>query len=143
MLKAVTKIDLFTTNQNEALAFYTEKLGFVIRDDITNGDFRWLTVSLPSQPDVQFVLLDLKSDDHELTKAEADTIMSLLRDGKLPPSPVIETDDIQKVYEEFTAKGVEFIRPPTARPWGSSDAQFKDNSGNTWLLLQSGSGSQA
>ena len=45
--------------------------------------------------------------------------------------------------EKLTAKGVEFIRPPTARPWGSSDAQFKDNSGNTWLLLQSGPGSQA
>ncbi len=46
MLKAVTKIDLLAANQNDALAFYTEKLGFIIRDDITKGDFRWLTVSL-------------------------------------------------------------------------------------------------
>ena len=135
MLRAVTKIDLFTTNQNEALAFYTEKLGFVIRDDITNGDFRWLTVSLPSQPDVQFVLLDIKSNDHDLTKAEADTVMALLREGKLPPSPVMETDDIQKVYEDFTAKGVEFIRGPKDESYGTV-AVFKDLYGNLWDLFQ-------
>ena len=143
MINRLAATDIWVKDQNEALSFYTEKLGFEIRSDVTNGDFRWLTVSLPSQPDVQFVLLDIKSNDHDLTKAEADTVMALLREGKLPPSPVIETDDIQKVYEDFTAKGVEFLRPPTARPWGTSDAQFKDNSGNTWLLLQSGPGPQA
>lgn len=135
MLKAVTKIGLLVTNQNEALAFYTEKLGFVIRADITKGDFRWLTVSLPNQPELEFVLMEVKPD-HRLNADDVAVLTRLLHDGKIDTRPVIETDDIEAAYQEFTAKGVEFVSPPTARGWGSTDALFKDNSGNSWLLLQ-------
>ena len=137
MLKAVTKIGLLVANQNDALAFYTEKLGFVIRADITKGDFRWLTVSLPNQPQLEFVLMEIKPDGR-LTEEDARVLTRLLREGKIDNRPVIETDDIQEAYEEFSARGVEFLTPPTARGWGASDALFKDNSGNLWLLFQSG-----
>lgn len=134
-MKAVTTVSLLVANQNEALAFYTEKLGFEIRTDITNGDFRWLTVGLPGQPDLEFVLLEVKPD-WKLSQEDADTIKALLRAGKIDTRPVISTDDIQKDYEELTARGVEFISPPTSRGWGSTDALFKDHDGGSWLLLQ-------
>jgi uncharacterized glyoxalase superfamily protein PhnB len=135
MTKAVSIINLLITNQNEALAFYTEKLGFEIRTDVTKGDFRWLTVGLPDQPDLEFVLLEVKPGG-DLTAAEAETITTLLRAGKLSQGGVIQTDAIDAVYGELSAKGVEFVRPPTPRGWGTTDAEFRDNSGNTWLLLQ-------
>ena len=136
MLRAVTKISILTTNQNEALAFYTEKLGFVIRDDVTKGDFRWLTVSLPSQPELELVLLEVKPDSR-LSQDDVDVISRLLDEGKIDPRPVIEADDIDATYAELSAKGVEFVSPPTRRPWGTADALFRDNSGNSWLLLES------
>jgi uncharacterized glyoxalase superfamily protein PhnB len=136
MLRAVTKVSILTTNQNEALAFYTEKLGFVIRADVTKGDFRWLTVSLPSQPELELVLLEVKPDSR-LSQDDVDVISRLLDEGKIDPRPVIETDDIEAVYADLTAKGVEFVSPPTKRGWGTIDALFRDNSGNSWLVLQS------
>lgn len=135
MLKAVTKISLLVANQNEALAFYTEKLGFVIRDDLTKGDFRWLTISLPNQPELEFVLLQVKPDDR-LSQSDVDVITRLLGEGKIDPRPIIETDDIDAAYADLSAKGVEFVTPPTRRPWGTSDALFRDICGYSWLLLQ-------
>ncbi len=134
MTRKITHASLYVKDQNEALRFYTEKLGFEVRADITNGDFRWLTVSSKDQPDFEVVLLPLRASDWSLSQDDVEVLTRLLEAGKLG-GPVMRTDDIHKAYEEWKEKGVEFLSPPTDQPWGV-DAVFKDNSGNIYSLQQ-------
>jgi catechol 2,3-dioxygenase-like lactoylglutathione lyase family enzyme len=134
MISRLTVATLWVTDQNEALRFYTEKLGFEIRADVTKGDFRWLTVGLQGQPELEFQLAALKPS-HALTQAEADQLTKLVEAGKLGIGPW-KTDDCQKTYETLSARGVAFLQPPTDRPYGIIEAVFKDNSGNIMVLSQ-------
>ena len=119
---------------NEALRFYTEKLGFEIRADFTNGDYRWLTVGSKGQPDLEYQLSALKAS-HALTQEDVDYLTKLVEAGKLGVGPW-KTDDCQKTYETLKAKGVEFLQAPTDRAYGIIEAVFKDNSGNVMVLAQ-------
>lgn len=134
MINRLSVATIWVKDQNEALQFYTEKLGFEIRADVTNGDYRWLTVGLKDQPDVEFQLAAMKSS-HALTQEEADSLTKLVEAGKLGAGPW-KTDDCQTTYETFKSKGVEFVQPPTDRPYGIIEAIFKDNSGNMMVLAQ-------
>ncbi len=136
MLNRITHTTIFVKDQNETLRFYTEALGFEVRRDITNGDFRWLTVGLASQPGFEIVLFPLKADGTFLTDDDVKTLTKLAEGGKLG-TPVVICSDIYKTYEEFKAKGVEFPSPPNEQPWGI-DAVFKDNNGNLYSLQQEG-----
>jgi catechol 2,3-dioxygenase-like lactoylglutathione lyase family enzyme len=132
MLKKLIATDIYVTDQNEALRFFTEKLGFEIRADVTNGDFRWLSVGLKDQPDLQFGLIALKPGAH-FTEEDVKALTRLVEEGKIGGG-VWKTDDCRKTYEKLKAKGVEFVMPPTDRPYGVVEAVFKDNSGNTFVL---------
>jgi len=134
MINRLSVSTIWVTDQNEALRFYTEKLGFEIRADVTNGDFRWLTVGLPSQPDIEFQLAAVKPS-HALTQDEVDHLTKLVEAGKLGIGPW-KTDDCQQTYETLKANGVEFLQAPTDRPYGIIEAVFKDNSGNIMVLAQ-------
>jgi catechol 2,3-dioxygenase-like lactoylglutathione lyase family enzyme len=134
MINRLSVSTIWVTDQNEALRFYTEKLGFEIRADVTRGDYRWLTVGLNSQPDIEFQLAAAKPS-HALTQEEADYLTKLVEAGQLGIGPW-KTDDCQKTYEVLKAKGVEFVQPPTDRPYGIIEAVFKDNSGNIMVLAQ-------
>lgn len=134
MINRLSVTTIWVKDQNEALRFYTEKLGFEIRADFTNGDFRWLTVGLADQPDLEFQLAAVKPS-HALTQAEVDHLTELVEGGKLGLGPW-KTDDCQQTYETLKAKGVEFLQPPTDRPYGIIEAVFKDNSGNIMVLAQ-------
>lgn len=134
MLDKLAAVTIWVTDQNEALRFYTEKLGFEIRTDVTQGGYRWLTVGLKGQPDLEFQLAALKPDGG-FTQEEIDQLTKLVKAGKLGTGPW-KTDDCQKTYETFKAKGVEFLQPPTDRPYGIIEAIFKDNSGNYMVLSQ-------
>lgn len=134
MLNRLSVATIWVKDQNEALRFYTEKLGFEIRADVTNGDFRWLTVGLKSQPDLEFQLAALKPS-HALTQEDVDHLTTLVEAGKLGIGPW-KTDDCQKTYETLAARGVEFVQPATDRPYGIIEAIFKDNSGNIMVLAQ-------
>lgn len=134
MINCLSVVTIWILDQNEALRFYTEKLGFEIRADFTNGDYRWLTVGLPGQPDLEFQLAAAKPS-HALTQEDADRLTKLIQTGNLGLGPW-KTDDCRKAYEEMKAKGVEFIQPPTDRPYGTIEAVFKDNSGNIMVLSQ-------
>jgi catechol 2,3-dioxygenase-like lactoylglutathione lyase family enzyme len=125
---------IWVKDQNEALRFYTEKLGFEIRADFTNGDFRWLTVGLKDQPDLEFQLAAAKAS-HALSQEDADHLVKLIEAGNLGIGPW-KTDDCQKTYEALKANGVEFVQPPTDRPYGIIEAVFKDDSGNIMVLSQ-------
>jgi catechol 2,3-dioxygenase-like lactoylglutathione lyase family enzyme len=134
MITRLSVATIWVKDQNEALRFYTEKLGFEIRADVTNGDFRWLTVGLASQPDLEFQLAALTAS-HALTQAEVDHLTKLVEAGKMGVGPW-KTDDCYKTVETLQARGVEFLQPATDRPYGIIEAVFKDNSGNTMVLAQ-------
>lgn len=134
MINRLSVATIWVKDQNEALRFYTEKLGFEIRADFSNGDYRWLTVGLNSQPDIEFQLAALKAGGG-LTQEEVEHLIKLVEGGKLGIGPW-KTDDCQKTYETLSSKGVEFVQPPIDRPYGIIEAIFKDNSGNVMVLSQ-------
>jgi uncharacterized glyoxalase superfamily protein PhnB len=123
-------------DQDEALAFYTDKLGMEVRSDVTVpelGDFRWLTVSPPGQDDIAITLMAIPGPP-VMDSATADQVRDLMAKG-FAGTVFFTTDDCRASYEELKARGVEFTEPPEERPYGI-DAGFRDPSGNSWRLVQ-------
>ena len=127
---------LWVPDQDEALAYYTKQVGMEVRSDVTVpelGDFRWLTVSPPSQPDFAVVLMAIPGPpvmDAETAK-EVRTLMAKGFAGTI----FLETDNCQAAYEELRGRGVEFVEAPEERPYGI-DAAFRDPSGNNIRLTE-------
>ena len=132
----IANAQLWVHDQEEALAFYTEKLGMEVRNDVTlaeMGDFRWLTVSPPGQEDVSIVLMAIPGPpvfDPETSK-QVEDLMAKGAAGTV----FLTTDDCQATFEELTSRGVEFTEPPEKRPYGI-DSGFRDPSGNAFRLTQ-------
>lgn len=134
MIQSIAHVTVYVLNQDEALDFYQNKLGFEVGTDMTvDGGFRWLTVFAKAQPDLELVLAEPK-EGPMFTKDAADKIRSLVADGAFGAG-VFETANCQKTYEELVAKGVEFIQPPTEQFYGV-EALGVDNSGNWFSLTQ-------
>ena len=136
MLKQLTHVNVWVHDQDEALAFYTEKLGMELRDDVTVaelGNFRWLTVGPVGQPDVAIVLMAIPGapmiDDE--THEQIRTLMSKGFAGTV----FLTTDDCKQSYDELSARGVEFTEKPFDTPYGI-DSGFRDPSGNSFRLTQ-------
>ena len=132
----ITNTQLWVHDQDEALAFYTEKVGMEVRADVTVpelGNFRWLTVSPPGQTDVSIVLMAIPGppvmDDE--TAAQVKTLMGKGFAGTV----FLTTDDVQASYEELKGRGVDFVEEPEERPYGI-DSAFRDPSGNNFRLTQ-------
>ena len=134
MIRKMSHATIFVNNQNEALEFYRDKLGFKVHTDAMVGeDFRWLTMCTNDDPDFEIVLLEPKPGmmmDEETTQQ----LRAIMNKGVLGAG-VFVADDCRKTYEELTAKGVHFLSPPAERPYGI-EAVFKDNSGNWFSLTQ-------
>jgi catechol 2,3-dioxygenase-like lactoylglutathione lyase family enzyme len=135
MLKQLTHAQVWVTDQDEALEFYTEKLGLELREDVTlpeMGNFRWLSVGVPGQ-DVSITLMAVPGPPvfDEDTRAQIQALLAKGASGGL----FFATDDIQGSYEELKAKGVQFLQEPTEQPYGV-DAGFRDPSGNQFRLAQ-------
>jgi predicted enzyme related to lactoylglutathione lyase len=122
---------VYVTDQDRAKAFYTEKLGFEVRDDARMGDFRWLTVAPKTQPDACIILFALKPGPM-MDQEACDMIAALLKKGVLGGG-VLETDNCRRTYEELKGRGVEFISEPKEMPYGI-EALFRDDSGNFWSM---------
>jgi len=132
MNQGVAVVGLYVRDQDEALAFYTEKVGFKVHTDAKNGSYRWLTVQYPEQPVFQLGLMIPESP--MLDAESAQTLRALVAKGAMPPL-VLEVADVKATYERMKARGVEFTQEPVAR-FGSVDAGFRDPSGNGWKLVQ-------
>ena len=132
----LTSASIWVHDQDEALAFYTDKVGMEVREDVTMaemGNFRWLSVGHPSQPDINLVLIKLMGPPM-LDKDAADKLAELVAMG-VTGGIFFETDDCQGTYETLKSRGVEFQEEPSQRPYGV-DAAFRDPSGNQIRITQ-------
>jgi len=132
----ISTAQLWVHDQDEALAFYTEKLGMELRADVSfpeMGDFRWLTVGPPGQDDVSIVLMAIPGPP-VLSDETADQVRDLMAKG-FAGTVFLTTDDCHASYEELKARGVEFSEEPEERPYGI-DSGFRDPSGNSFRLTE-------
>jgi predicted enzyme related to lactoylglutathione lyase len=133
MIQRLSHMNVYVLDQERAKQFYTEKLGFELRNDLTMGTFRWLTVGPKGQPDLEIILLAIRPTPF-MDEATCATVRTLVEKVGLS-SGVFETADCRKTFEELKAKGVEFVAPPTERPYGI-EALLKDDSGNWFSMVQ-------
>ncbi|HEX6229412.1 MAG TPA: VOC family protein [Solirubrobacterales bacterium] len=132
----IANAHLWVHDQDEALAFYTEKLGFEVRTDATLpelGDFRWLTVGPPSQEEVSIVLMAIPAEP-VMDAETAEQVRQLMAKG-FAGTVFLTTDDCQASYDELRDRGVEFTEAPEERPYGI-DSGFRDPSGNSIRLTE-------
>lgn len=132
----IANAQLWVNDQDEALAFYTGKLGMEVRADVTlpeMGGFRWLTVGPAGQEDIAIVLMPVPGPP--LVDAESEEQIRTLVAKGLAGTVFLTTDDCRASYEELKARGVEFTEPPEERPYGI-DSGFRDPSGNAIRLTQ-------
>ena len=139
MIQNMTHTTVYVLDQDAAKDFYLNTLGFELRYDLVMGEgfegagqgFRWLTVSPPNQPDVQFILADTRMGH---TAEQSEQLRELVAKGALG-SAVLATDDCRQTYKELSARGVVFLQEPADRPYGV-EATFRDDSGNVYSLTQ-------
>jgi predicted enzyme related to lactoylglutathione lyase len=132
----IASAQVWVHDQDEALAFYTEKLGMQVQSDVTlpeMGDFRWLAVSPAGQPDVSIVLMAIPGPP-VFEPETAEQVKTLMGKGAAT-GIFLTTDDCRASYEELRARGVEFVDEPEERPYGI-DCGFRDPSGNHFRLTQ-------
>lgn len=137
MLKQLTHVGVWVHDQEEAYAFYTEKLGLELREDVKVpelGNFRWLTVGIPGQEDVALSLLAVPGPPVFDVETSA-KLKELLAKGVASGGLFFQTDDLDSTYEELKGRGVEFQQEPTEQAYGK-DAGFRDPSGNGMRVAQ-------
>jgi catechol 2,3-dioxygenase-like lactoylglutathione lyase family enzyme len=132
MTQGIQVVGLYVRDQDEALEFYVEKLGFRVHTDVRNGDYRWLTVQHPDQPFFQLGLF--KPQAPVLDAATAQSVQEIVAKGAMPPL-VLVVDDCRAAYGRMKALGVEFTQEPVDR-FGTVDAGFRDPAGNGWKMIE-------
>ncbi len=131
MNQGVETAGVYVRDQDEALAFYVDKLGFRVHTDVRNGDYRWLTVQHPDQPSFQLGLFKPGPPIHDAATAQG--LQAMVAKGAMPPL-VLTVADCHVAYERMRGLGVEFTQEPVAR-YGAVDASFRDPSGNGWKMI--------
>jgi predicted enzyme related to lactoylglutathione lyase len=132
----IANAQLWVHDQDEALAFYTQKLGMEVRSDATlaeMGNFRWLAVGPAGQPDIGIVLMAIPGPP-VMDSETAGEVRDLMAKG-FAGTIFLTTEDCQASYEELKGRGVEFTEEPEERPYGI-DCGFRDPSGNSFRLTQ-------
>jgi len=138
MIRKMSHATIFVNNQDEALNFYRDKLGFEVHTDAMVGaDFRWLTMNTRDQPDFEIVLMEPKPG--MLMDEETSTQLRAIMAKCVMGAGVFNTDDCRATYDDLKSKGVVFVSEPAERPYGI-EAVFKDNSGNWFSLTQPSEG---
>jgi len=132
----IANSQLWVHDQDEALAFYTGKLGWEVRSDVTMpemGNFRWLAVGPVGQEDFSVVLMAIPGPP-VMDGSTADQVRDLMGKG-FAGTVFLTTEDVRSDYEQLKGRGVEFTEAPEERPYGI-DAGFRDPSGNSFRLTQ-------
>ncbi|MFT3906614.1 MAG: VOC family protein [Steroidobacteraceae bacterium] len=134
MTQGIGVVGLYVRDQDEALAFYVEKLDFRVHTDVRNGDYRWLTVQHPEQASFQLGLFKPGPPVHDA--ATTQSLCEVVAKGAMPPL-VLVVNNCRATYEQLLALGVEFTQEPIDR-YGIVDAGFRDPSGNGWKIIEAG-----
>jgi catechol 2,3-dioxygenase-like lactoylglutathione lyase family enzyme len=132
MIEKLSHTTIWVLDQDEALEFYTQKLGFDVNTDARMDDFRWLTVSPPGQPDHELILLE--PGPPMMDEESAEQVKALVAKGILGPG-AFETSDCRGTYTQLNERGVNFLSEPTKRPYGI-EATLRDNSGNWFSMTE-------
>jgi catechol 2,3-dioxygenase-like lactoylglutathione lyase family enzyme len=134
MITRLSHATIYVLDQEEALKFYRDKLGFEVRTDFTmDNGFRWLTVGPKTQPDLEIVLMAVK-ESPMFPADKVAQLKKLIESGSLGAG-VFEVDDCRKTYAELKARGVQFMSEPEERFYGT-ECLLKDNSGNWFSMTQ-------
>ena len=129
MIENISLTTVYCLDQDATRDFYVSKLGFEVRTDATMGEFRWVTIGHPSQPELDVTLM---LPGPPLSPEAADFVRKQLEAGQMGGLG-LRVDDCRKTYEELSAAGVTFVQEPADRPYGV-EAVMRDNTGN-WLVL--------
>ena len=127
---------LWVHDQDEALEFYTKKVGWEVRADVTVpelGDFRWLTVGPVNQPDIAVALMSIPGEP-VMDDQTAGQVRELMGKG-FAGTIFLTTEDVHADFRDLKSRGVEFVDEPTDQPYGI-DSSFRDPSGNHLRLTQ-------
>ncbi len=134
MITKMSHVLIWVKNQQDALEFYRDKLGFEVdTDEMFGENYRWLTMRIPTQPGFEIILME-PTPGMMLDEESAGQLRALIDKGVLGGG-VFDADDIYKTYEELKARGVEFKGPPSTQSWGTATV-MKDDSGNWFSLSQ-------
>ncbi len=131
MTVTVSTMFISVHDPEEALGFYRDALGLEVRNDVTAGEFRWVTVGAPGQ-DVSIVL----SQPHGgRSQTEGDALLTLVTQGAMQAA-IFAAEDLDATFERLRASGAEVLQEPVSQPWGARDCAFRDPSGNLIRIAQ-------
>jgi catechol 2,3-dioxygenase-like lactoylglutathione lyase family enzyme len=132
MITKVSHMGVLVLDMDEALDFYTKKLGFLVHTDARTEGFRWLTLTPPEQPDLQ-IMLSVPGPPF-MDAQTSEQVRALIAKGVISGG-ILHSRDCRRTCEELKARGVDIVQEPTERFYGV-DASFRDNSGNHWRITQ-------
>jgi predicted enzyme related to lactoylglutathione lyase len=133
MTVSLSTVHILVDDPDAALAFYRDTLGLTVRNEVAQGDFRWITLVTDSQPEISIVL----SQPHAgRSQADGDALAALLAKGELYPAH-FRADDLDATFDKIAdTPGAEVLEEPADRPWGSRDAGVRDPAGNRLRVEQ-------
>lgn len=131
MATTVSSMFIAVHDPDAALGFYRDALGLEVRNDVTAGEFRWVTVGAPGQ-DLDVVLYQPHGGR---SQAEGDALLGLVTQGSMQAA-IFSTDDLDATFERVRESGAEVLQEPTSQPWGAKDCAFRDPSGNLVRIAQ-------
>jgi catechol 2,3-dioxygenase-like lactoylglutathione lyase family enzyme len=129
---SISQCFITVNDPDEAIVFYRDALGLLLRNDVSSGGFRWVTLSSAEQPEVEVVL----EQAHAGRPAQdGDSLLALVTKGSLHGA-IFRTDDLDATFEKIRASGAEVLQEPIDQPWGARDCAFRDPSGNLVRIKQ-------
>lgn len=126
---AISSVFMFTNDTEKSLGFYRDVLGFSTHTDVTNGGFRWVTLTTPTQPNIEIVLHNYTGQGMPMSDADGEHMHDLLAKGLLS-AVMFTSKDVDAVFEHVRASGAEVLQEPTDQFYGVRDCAFRDPVGN-------------
>ncbi|SEP50903.1 VOC family protein [Amycolatopsis saalfeldensis] len=134
MTVSISHVHVLVDDPDAALAFYRDTLGLTVRNEVSQGGFRWITLATASQPEIQIVL----SQPHAgRSQEDGDALAALLAKGELRPLQ-FSSDNLDETFEKVAGSpGADVVQEPVSQPWGARDAAVRDPAGNMVRIEQS------
>ncbi|MDT8912517.1 VOC family protein [Amycolatopsis sp. PS_44_ISF1] len=134
MTVSISHVHVLVDDPDAALVFYRDTLGLTVRNEVSQGGFRWITLATATQPEIQIVL----SQPHAgRSQEDGDALAALLAKGELRPLQ-FSSDNLDETFDKVAAApGADVVQEPVSQPWGARDAAVRDPAGNLVRIEQS------